>query len=236
MTTTPASAAAGAAAKRPSSAIDTATDDVIPSSLNNNNPSHKRPRHEQEQEEGLATGSQPGAQSHHRCGSEGCCCVESPNHPSKVSSRRTRMDTPTNPHAPHPNPNDSAAKQIDDDGIQNEYNGFTFPATGPRAVETLDLDECVKATHFIQSTAPNDRQTDRQTDTPPLTIPIPPTATPGSTPATGTTPARPRPPSSTPTSPRASPSCSRGGCATPSGRPTGSGRTSTWRRRRARRR
>lgn len=28
--------------------------------------------------------------------------------------------------------------------IQNDYAGFTFPATGPRTVETLDLDECVQ--------------------------------------------------------------------------------------------
>lgn len=28
--------------------------------------------------------------------------------------------------------------------FQNEYTGFTFPTTGPRAVETLDLDEYVR--------------------------------------------------------------------------------------------
>lgn len=54
------------------------------------------------------------------------------------------LDTQTPPVHTHIHTTTSAAadKPIQ---IQNEYAGFTFPATSPRVVATLDLDECVKS-------------------------------------------------------------------------------------------
>lgn len=84
--------------------------------------------------------------------------------------------------------------------VQNEYTGFTFPTTGPRAVETLDLDQ------YVRSSRPD--RCMRPTGSPllvsRLTLHVPMYVTTGSTPGTATTRARSRPPSFTTTWPRAS--------------------------------